>query len=94
MGLFSRKPKEYVFDQKTGCAVCKQSIEHGWHYIISFFDGETARNEIVLQYRVHDSATCLNRDFIKKSQPAGTTLVITKAIKSDYVLKMHRMGRL
>ena len=83
MGLFSRKPKEYVFDPLTGCAACKQSLEDVVHHMITFYDGHTARQEIVLRYLLHHNNDCYNQENIRKSQPAGTVLT------DQYVVPRH-----
>jgi hypothetical protein len=89
MGLFGRKTKEYVYSPETGCAVCKQSLANEWYYVVRFIDGHTARNEVVLEYRLHLGQACFDKDFIKRSQPAGTQLILQKQINTDAILKAN-----
>ena len=75
MGLFSRKPKEYVFDYTTGCAVCRQSVQEDMHREITFYNGPISDGNIALRYFLHDTENCCNPEFIARSQPLGTTHV-------------------
>jgi hypothetical protein len=92
MGLFSRKPKEYVFDQKTGCAVCKQSVLDELYYKVTFVDLDK-RDRIVSVCLLHTGQTCFNKSVIEKLMPDNTVALITKHLDVDHLLaakKSHR----
>lgn len=73
MGLFSRKPKEHIFDATKDCAFCKQPLDD-IYFQVTFYDAEyIARKTVVHQVLLHlDSDYCRSEEFISKVQPAGT----------------------